>query len=133
VEYRRLGQGVSLAGPEHSPPAGRTGIIRRYRLREDSKCSTGGDLALWYALNGLMAAYWADVDENGGLQAHEFYLPEGLFVIGNNRFEGREKIAAFYTVRRHSAIATRHLLTNLRPFGDNLPDGRDNEPIPRRR
>jgi hypothetical protein len=54
------------------------------------------DLALWCALNQVVAAYWADVDENGGLQAHEFYLPQGLFVIGNNRFEGKDKIEAFY-------------------------------------
>lgn len=82
----------------------------------------GDDLGLWFALNRLMAAYWADVDENGGLQAHEFYLPQGLFVIGNNRFEGREKIEAFYTRRRHSSFVTRHLLSNLRASGDNKPD-----------
>jgi hypothetical protein len=46
------------------------------------------DLALWYALNGLMTNYWADVDHNGGSQAHEFYLPEALYIVGNNRFEG---------------------------------------------
>ena len=35
------------------------------------------DLALWYSLNRLMTNYWADVDGNGGNQAHEFYLPDG--------------------------------------------------------
>jgi hypothetical protein len=84
----------------------------------------GDDLALWCALNQLMAAYWTDVDENGGLQAHEFYLPQGLFVIGNNRFEGQEKIEAFYARRRHGTVATRHLLSNLQAFGDNKPDAR---------
>jgi len=78
----------------------------------------GDDPGLWCALSELMASYWADVDENGGLQAHEFYLPDGLFVIGSNRFEGRDKIEAFYARRRHSVIATRHLLSNLRSFGD---------------
>src|ERR1700683_4026518 len=57
---------------------------RRCRLREDRQMVDGDDFELWCALNRLMAAYWADVDENSGLQAHEFYLPEGLFVIGNN-------------------------------------------------
>jgi hypothetical protein len=84
----------------------------------------GDDLPLWCALNQLMAAYWTDVDENGGLQAHEFYLPQGLFVIGNNRFEGQEKIEAFYARRRHGTVATRHLLSNLQAFGDNKPDAR---------
>jgi hypothetical protein len=82
----------------------------------------GDDLALWHALNRLMAAYWADVDENGGLQAHEFYLPDGLFVIGNNRFEGKGKIEAFYARRRHSTLVTRHLLSNLRVLSDDKPD-----------
>ena len=58
------------------------------------------DLALWYALNQLMTNYWADVDHNGGSRAHEFYLPEALFAVGNNRFEGAEKIRAFYARRR---------------------------------
>ena len=84
----------------------------------------GDDLALWCALNWLMAAYWADVDENGGLQAHEFYLPQGLFAIGNNRFEGKEKIEAFYTRRRHATVVTRHLLSNLRAFDDDKPTAR---------
>jgi hypothetical protein len=74
---------------------------------------------LWSALNQLMAAYWADVDENGGVQAHEFYLPEGIYVIGNNRFEGKAKIEAFYARRRHSTIVTRHLLANLRAFAEH--------------
>jgi hypothetical protein len=82
------------------------------------------DLALACALNRLMADYWADVDENGGLLAHEFYLPDAVYVTGNSRFEGREKIAAFYTRRRHGAVVTRHLLSNLRTFGDNPPHAR---------
>ena len=57
------------------------------------------DLALWYALNRLMTNYWADVDHNGGNEAHEFYLPDALYAVGNNRFEGTEKIRAFYARR----------------------------------
>ena len=51
------------------------------------------DLALWYALNRLMTNYWADVDSNGGSQAHEFYLPDALYAVGNNRFEGEQRSA----------------------------------------
>jgi hypothetical protein len=58
------------------------------------------DPALWYALNRLMTNYWADVDHNGGSQAHEFYLSEALYAVGHNRFEGVEKIRAFYARRR---------------------------------
>lgn len=84
----------------------------------------GGELALWYALSQLMADYWADVDENGGARAHEFYQADAVFEIGNHRFEGREKIAAFYTRRRHGMVATRHMLSNLRSFGDGVAAGR---------
>ncbi len=49
------------------------------------------DPALWYALNRLMINYWADVDNDGGDRAHEFYLPNALYAVGNNRFEGVRK------------------------------------------
>jgi hypothetical protein len=58
------------------------------------------DLALWYGLNRLITNYWADVDDNGGSRAHEFYLPDALYAVGNNRFEGEGKIRAFYDRRR---------------------------------
>src|ERR1700730_3530106 len=68
------------------------------------------DLALWYALNRLMTHYWADVDSNGGIQAREFYLPDSVYVVGNNRFEGEQKIRAFYARRRQRGrTTTRHL------------------------
>jgi hypothetical protein len=76
------------------------------------------DFALWCALNRLIVNYWADVDENGGQQAHEFYVPDGLYAIGNNRFEGQEKIGAFYARRRHGTVMTRHLITNLRAIAE---------------
>ena len=77
------------------------------------------DLALWYALNRLMINYWADVDHNGGIEAHEFYLPDALYAVGNNRFEGTDKIRAFYARRReHGTTTTRHLVANLRVFRD---------------
>jgi len=78
------------------------------------------DLALWYALNRLMTGYWAEVDHNGGNQAHEFYLPNALYAVGNNRFEGAEKIRAFYARRRQIGnSSTRHLVDNLRVFRDD--------------
>jgi hypothetical protein len=78
------------------------------------------DLDLWYALNRLMTNYWADVDHNGGSQAHEFYLPGALYAVGNNRFEGVEKIRAFYARRRqHGTTTTRHLVGNLRVIRDD--------------
>jgi SnoaL-like domain len=97
---------------------------RKLAIQGGAKMVASDDLARWCALNRLMAEYWADVDENGGRQAHEFYLPDGLYAIGNNRFEGREKIEAFYTRRRHSAIMTRHLLSNLRTLSDDEPCAR---------
>ena len=67
-------------------------MLINHRLWQDRKAMlNGGDLALWCALNQLLADYWADVDQNDGRQAHEFYLPDGLYAIGNNRFEGKEK------------------------------------------
>jgi hypothetical protein len=79
------------------------------------------NVALWCALAGLMADYWADVDENDGREAHLFYLPNAVYAIGNNRFEGQNKIAAFYARRGHSTIMTRHILSNLRVFADAKP------------
>jgi SnoaL-like domain len=76
-------------------------------------------LPLWCALNRLIANYWAEVDENGGEQAHKFYAPDGHYVIGNNRFEGEEKIRAFYARRRYGTVLTRHLVSNLRVSGED--------------
>src|SRR6202035_1749687 len=65
--------------------------------------------------NRLMTNYWAEVDSNGGAQAHEFYLPDALYAVGNNRFEGEEKIRALYTRRRQGGRpTTRHLVDNVR-------------------
>jgi SnoaL-like domain len=59
------------------------------------------------------------VDENGGQTAHDFYLPGGLYVIGNNRFEGQEQIRTFYARRRYGTAMTRHLVSNVRVLGEN--------------
>ena len=48
-------------------------------------------------------------------------MPDAVYAIGNNRFEGRDKIEAFYARRRHGAMLTRHVLSNLRTFADGDP------------
>lgn len=83
------------------------------------------DLVLWYALNQLMANYWAEVDHNGGERAHDFYVPDALYAVGNNRFEGTVKIRAFYARRRQMGnSSTRHLVDNIRVFRDGAEDAR---------
>jgi hypothetical protein len=54
------------------------------------------DSALWYTLNRLFANYWADVDDLGAGLAQEFYVPEAVYTVVDNRFEGADKIRAFY-------------------------------------
>lgn len=72
------------------------------------------DVALWYALYRLATNYWHEVDFNGGDKAHEFYVPKGVFAVGDNRFEGHDGIRAFYTWRQaRGHITSRHLLNNL--------------------
>ena len=82
--------------------------------------STHEESDLWHALYQLEARYWHDVDCNGGRRAHEFYLPDGLMVVGHNRFQGREQIREFYGWREGQAMTaissvktTRHLINNL--------------------
>jgi hypothetical protein len=82
--------------------------------------NTHDDFILWHALHRLEVTYWYDVDSNGGRSAHEFFAPDGVMVVGHNRFEGREKIREYYEWRaRHivggtgGTMAMRHLVTNL--------------------
>jgi hypothetical protein len=84
------------------------------------------ELLLWHALHRLEVTYWYDVDVNDGRKAHEYFTPDGVKMVGHNRFEGREQIQAFYqwrsrqsgteTVRQlgiSGLRAVRHLVTNL--------------------
>ena len=84
------------------------------------------ELLLWHALHRLEVTYWHDVDFNEGRTAHELFTPDGVKIVGNNRFEGREQIRAFYEWRGRQNGATaaqqlgiigvravRHLITNL--------------------
>jgi hypothetical protein len=45
-------------------------------------------------------------------------------VIGNNRFDGKEKIRAFYARRRYGTVMTRHIVANLRVFGEDARHAR---------
>jgi hypothetical protein len=72
------------------------------------------DMMLWYALYRFTTDYWFEVDFRGGAAAHDFYLSDALFAVGDNRFEGQEKIRAFYARRRqHGRPTTRHLVNSL--------------------
>ena len=72
------------------------------------------DVVLWYGLYRLITNYWFDVDFNGGCNAHDFYVPNGLFAVGDNRFQGHEQIRAFYAWRqRRGHTTSRHLINNL--------------------
>jgi hypothetical protein len=84
------------------------------------------ELLLWHALHRLEVRYWYDVDLNEGRTAHEFFTPDGVKMVGHNRFEGREEIRKFYEWSAHQngaqaardlgisgAKAVRHLITNL--------------------
>jgi hypothetical protein len=75
------------------------------------------DVKLWFALNRFITNYWIDVDDHGGIRAHEFYSSDGLYAVGENLFEGTANIRAFYDRRRARGHATtRHLVNNLRAF-----------------
>jgi hypothetical protein len=60
------------------------------------------DAGTWHALIRL-ENYWWDVDLNGGRNAHEFYLPDGLYAVGKTRFAGHNKIHALYAWRARRA------------------------------
>jgi hypothetical protein len=78
------------------------------------------DSAIWYAIHRLLTNYWADVDGDGA-QAHECYLPDGIFEVASRRFQGAEQIRDFYTERSREKsehnTSSRHLISNLRVFG----------------
>jgi hypothetical protein len=72
------------------------------------------DAGLWYALNRLEIGYWWEVDHNGGGNAYQFYLPDGVYEVGENRFVGLDRIRAFYAWRMgRGPTTTRHVISNL--------------------
>jgi hypothetical protein len=54
-----------------------------------------------------MTNYWFEVDFNGGGSAQEYYLPDGDFAVGDDRFQGHSEIRAFYTWRQRRGIRPR--------------------------
>jgi SnoaL-like domain len=78
-------------------------------------------LDLWHALYDLEVRYWYEVDCNGGANAHDFYMADGVFAVGDNEFRGSERIREFYAWRGRRGIetvrslrTTRHLISNFR-------------------
>lgn len=72
------------------------------------------DVVLWDALYRLTMNYWFEVDFNGGGNAYDFYIPDGLFAVCDNLFQGHDQIRAYYAWRQRSGHTTaRHLVDNL--------------------
>ena len=101
-------------------------IATNFHKLPEGPMNTRDEHVLWHALHRLEVAYWYDVDFNEGRTAHEFFTPDGVKMVGHNRFEGREEIRAFYEWRarqngakavRQLGIsgvrAVRHLITNF--------------------
>jgi hypothetical protein len=101
------------------------GVAACHRIPE-CQMNSHDELLLWPALHRLETTYWYDVDFNEGRTAHEFFTPDGVKVVGHNRFEGRDGIREFYKWRARQTAgkavrqlgvsgvkAVRHLITNL--------------------
>jgi hypothetical protein len=79
-------------------------------LCKASKASQVATLEIY----ALAAAYWHDVDRNGGKNAHLFFSEDGVFDMEERLFTGRRMISEFYKWRRdRGARASRHLISNL--------------------
>jgi hypothetical protein len=76
------------------------------------------DAQLWYAIHSLLVNYWRDVDFNEGRNAHNFYLTDASFIVGDNQFKTSEGIKTFYAWRRNrEKFGSRHLLSDLLVVG----------------
>jgi len=63
----------------------------------------------------MQVDYWYEVDHNYGRNATDFYLKDGLFVVGTERMAGQAEIAAFYKWREQRGARTaRHVVANHR-------------------
>ncbi len=82
--------------------------------------AAGDDVVAWHGIYSLETRYWRDVDTNEGRGAHEFYIADGVFAVGHNRFQGRVEIQKFYDWRRtRRLMTTRHLISNLQIISGN--------------
>lgn len=62
----------------------------------------------------LESEYWYEVDHHWGRSAHEFYAPDGVFVIGDRRMSGQGEILDFYRWRQGRGERTaRHVVSNF--------------------
>ena len=76
------------------------------------------DSQLWFAIHSLLVNYWREVDFNEGRNAHNFYLADACFIVGDNHFNTNEGIKTFYAWRRkREKFGTRHLLSDLLVVG----------------
>jgi hypothetical protein len=70
--------------------------------------------SLWHELYLLEIRHWRDVNLNEARRAHEFYVEDGLFAVGDTRHQGREAIRNFYSWRRsRGARVSRHIVENF--------------------
>ena len=59
--------------------------------------------------------YWFDVDHHWGRNAPQFYVPDGLFAIGDSPMKSRKAVQDFYSWREsRGARIARHVVSNLR-------------------
>jgi hypothetical protein len=65
-------------------------------------------------LEEKVIAYWHDVDFHWGEKAAAHYMPDGLFISANARYEGRQQIAEFYAWRKERGERVNvHLVGNF--------------------
>jgi hypothetical protein len=84
--------------------------------------TTAEQASILEKLVALETEYWFEVDFNWGRNAAGFYVPDGIFMIGETRMEGREAITQFYRWREERGIRTaRHVITNFRLHSANGP------------
>lgn len=75
----------------------------------------GAEMLLLYELTKLEVDYWYEVDHNWGRSAHDYYVAEGDFTIGDTTMHGVAAVAAFYKWRQQRGERTaRHVVTNFR-------------------
>jgi hypothetical protein len=71
--------------------------------------------AILQTLTALEVDYWYEVDHNWGRRAHEFYVTDGVFAIGDKRMCGTDAVAGFYRWRENRGDRTaRHVVSNFK-------------------
>src|SRR5471030_443687 len=72
------------------------------------------ELVALLEIQALTTRFWHDVDYNWGNGAAEYFVEDGIFELGTNRFVGRDAIRAFYRWREgRGARVARHVITNM--------------------